>query len=87
MIVAATGYAPQTRVDEVLDLIHADAPIDILIYDAAPAADWAVRRGVPAQKYPANWPLLPDLVVTFAGATRASDKALQQRIPVLEVHP
>lgn len=91
MILAATGYADQARVDEALDKVHDTWPISILIYDANPAADWAARRGVTAQRFPEKWGCMvdawPSLVVTFAGSTRASDKALQQRIPVLDVHP
>lgn len=63
MRIAVTGgrdYCDAARVAEALDAIHEATPLDILIHGDARgadtlAADWARRRGVPLDPYPARW--------------------------------
>lgn len=63
MRVAITGgrdFRNQARVDEVLDALHDATPFDILIHGDARgadtlAADWARRRQIPIDPYPAKW--------------------------------
>ena len=63
MRVAITGgreFRNQARVDEVLDALHTATPVDILIHGDARgadtlAADWARRRHIPIDPYPAKW--------------------------------
>lgn len=53
-------YRDQARVDTALDTIHAATPIEVVIHGCAGgadrmAADWARRRGVKIDPYPADW--------------------------------
>lgn len=78
MRVAITGgreFRNQARVDEVLDALHTATPFDILIHGDARgadtlAADWARRRQIPIDPYPAKW---DDLDATNAVIRRHSN--------------
>lgn len=84
-------YRDQARVDEVLDAIHQDGPIDILIHGDADGADrladdWARRRGVPRDPYPAKWEDVDAFgaLVKWRGSRRYNARAgLQRNIRML----
>lgn len=53
-------YADREKVYEVLDEVRAASGISVLIEGEAAGADtlaktWALRRGVPVERYPADW--------------------------------
>jgi len=53
-------YADADLVGIVLDRLHKETPISILIHGSAAGADrladaWAKRAGVPVDRYPADW--------------------------------
>lgn len=60
LVTGGRAYADQNRVFDVLSLIHAATPIDVVIHGAASGADslaaeWANQRSVPVAPYPARW--------------------------------
>jgi hypothetical protein len=63
MIVLVTGgrdFSDRDMVDKVLDSIHAETPINLLVHGAARGADtlanlWAFSRGVQPAACPALW--------------------------------
>lgn len=64
MRLAVTGgrtYSDRKRVEETLNRIHAQTPLDVLIHGDCEtgadriARDWAIRNGIPHDAYPADW--------------------------------
>jgi predicted polyphosphate/ATP-dependent NAD kinase len=60
LVTGGRDYRDQRRVDEALDTIHGETPIELVIHGDASgadrmAADWARRRQVPLSSYPADW--------------------------------
>ncbi len=60
LVCGGRDYADEAAVFAVLDLLHAERPISVLIHGAARGADtlaasWARRRGIQGQAFPANW--------------------------------
>ena len=60
IVTGGRNYADRAHVWQVLNRIHAEAPITMLVHGAAAGADrlaaeWAVARGVPQEPHPADW--------------------------------
>lgn len=60
IVCGGRNYADRDRVYEVLDVIHANLPIDFIVHGCALGADklandWAREHGVDRLEYPADW--------------------------------
>lgn len=71
LVCGGRTYGDRHRVNEVLDKLHREAGIDLLIDGAARGADqlgheWAQSEGVPTERFPADW----DNQGSFAGPAR-----------------
>ena len=60
LVCGGRKYHGQARVNEVLDALHKERPITLLIHGGANGADklgakWAVSRGVAPKMYAADW--------------------------------
>lgn len=60
LVTGGRDYRDFQALATLLDAIHAQTPITLLIHGAAPGTDslaaaWAAFRHVPAQAYPADW--------------------------------
>lgn len=60
LVFGGRNYADRRKVYEVLDRLHAQTPIDVIIEGEATGADtlareWAESRGVSVEPYPADW--------------------------------
>lgn len=64
LICGSRVWEDQPRMTEVLDATHAVKPFTCVIEGEARGADrmaeqWAVAKGIPVEKYPADWKALP----------------------------
>lgn len=60
LVCGGRDYADHNAVTSVLNVLHAERGIAVLIHGAAPGADdlageWAHEHGVPVLPFPANW--------------------------------
>lgn len=60
LVCGGCDYADAAAVGAALDRVHRARGVAVLIHGAARgadslAADWARRRGIPAEAYPADW--------------------------------
>lgn len=67
LVTGGRYHGHEERVVEALNTIHAATPVDTLIHGACPsthgkprsldmiAAEWAARKGIPTEGYPADW--------------------------------
>lgn len=60
IVCGGRDFADRERVCKVLDFLHNDRAITLLIHGGARgadalAADWASSRGIPTQAFPADW--------------------------------
>lgn len=100
LVCGGRAYADAACVEKVLDELHHDRPLTLLVHGAATGADtlaaaWATRRQV--KQRPAAGPLRnaamleetrPELVVAFPGGRGTADLVARARaagVPVLEV--
>jgi predicted Rossmann-fold nucleotide-binding protein len=71
LVCGGRDYSDQKRVFAVLDKLHAEAGIDLIIEGGARgadhlASDWSFQRGVRKERYDADW----ETHGTFAGPMR-----------------
>lgn len=84
LVTGGRNYSDRERVFAVLDTLHADAGIDVVIHGAYRGADtladqWAEANGVPREPYEADW----ENQGSFAGPARNTRMVNKSRADVV----
>lgn len=62
LVCGGRAYSNVARLNVILNRVHRERGVDVLIHGAAAGADsladeWACRNGITVERYPANWKL------------------------------